>query len=121
MTLRLKAYWAENPNRRVNQDGVFGKPIAADYADRPPAWKFEPSISQRRLEYETLTDEMALTRYGFIQRWLSRIVSDQPQRREAKDKNWDDWFCIWLGLPLFFTMMLGVFWLSMGFGQLIWG
>ncbi|MAV28672.1 MAG: ferrous iron transport protein B [Legionellales bacterium] len=102
--------------------GVWQELIAADYADRPPAWKFEPSISQRRLEYKTLTDEMALTRYGFIQRWLSRIVSDQPQRREAKDKNWDDWFLHkWLGLPLFFTMMLGVFWLSMGFGQLIQG
>ena len=96
--------------------------IASDYSEKPPAWHFEPAIAERIHPQHLMTDEMTLTRFERIKRWMQHVVTKKAATRQHADKHWDRWFLHkWLGLPLFFSMMLLVFWLSMGVGQLLQG
>jgi ferrous iron transport protein B len=87
-----------------------------------PAWTLDPEVAQLREVYGSVADCMALTRRQWIGQVCQQAVSRLGQERMDQDKAWDKWFLHrWLGLPIFFMMMFTVFWLSMGFGQLLQG
>ena len=101
---------------------VWGQLVQGDHLASPPAWHFDVNIAKQLTIHGSMTDLMALTRYQAISRWCSHVVSQQGEARRDQDKCFDAWFLHkWLGLPIFFMMMFTVFWLSMGFGQLLQG
>ena len=101
---------------------AWKKIIAGDYQDNPPAWHFDKNVAKVMSVYQTMTDAMALTRHEAIGRWANQVVKEYSKSRKDTDKAVDKWALHNLyGMPIFFMMMFLVFWLSMGFGQLLQG
>lgn len=103
-----------------NRFEAWGKLLAGDYENSPPAWHFDATIAQLLGVYHTMTDIMALTRHEAIGRWVKASVKNWPEKRTDTDKSIDQWALHpWLGVPIFFTLMFLVFWISMGCGQFL--
>lgn len=116
----LERYLLSFEQQGASRFQAWQRLLHTERSQHAPAWTLDPEVTQLSEVYGSIADYAALTRKQWIADCCRQVVAQLGQVRVDQDKLWDKWFLHrWLGLPIFFMMMFLVFWLSMGFGQML--